>query len=103
MFIPTGKATHPWVLLKEELEARWLSQKEFAKIIGKSAAEVSFITSGRRSINIDMAIRIWLALWTSAQVRIGMQNDYDFYKLQSSVTKNRDFKKIRERAKELVI
>lgn len=96
------RANHPGQLLGRWLKDKWLSQRKFATIIWKSYVDINNIIHGKKDINVDFAIRIWLALHTSPDVWLGMQKDYDLYKMQQS--KNRhEYALIPQRAKELEI
>lgn len=68
---------HPWELLKEELEIREISQKDFANIIWKSVSELSELINKKRKITPSWAILIWEALWISAEFWLWMQRSYD--------------------------
>lgn len=101
MWLPHWWAVHPGYLLGEELKARKISQKKFAETIGKSPAELSFVISGRRDINPDMAMRIWKALGIRPAIWLGMQNDYDLFLIEKSQAE--ELEQIAKRAKELEI
>lgn len=77
-------AYHPWEQIGEELEARWVTQSDFAKMIGITRFEVNNLIRGRRNITPRLAVKIWDAFGTSAQVWLGLQNMYDLYMLQES-------------------
>jgi HTH-type transcriptional regulator/antitoxin HigA len=73
---------HPGKSLQDELEARGLTQSEFAEIIGRPARTVNEIINGKRSITPETARMIAAALGTSADLWLGMQADYDLYALR---------------------
>ncbi len=100
MIIP--RATHPWKLLKRELDARWRSQKDFANILWKTTAEVNDIISGKRNITIDWALRLEYALWISHEVRIWIQNKRDSVQLLKQKEKMELLLWIKHKAQELV-
>lgn len=71
-------ATHPGSVLKAELEERGISQKDFAKQIGMQAPHLNEIIKGRRSVNMDAAMRFESALGISAKSWMNLQNGYDY-------------------------
>lgn len=70
-------AVHPGVHLKEELDAREWSQRDFAFIVGKSEQELSPILNGKRSISADMARLLGEALGINPQTFLNLQAEYD--------------------------
>ena len=72
-------AFHPWIDLGEELEARGWTQSWFANVIGVSVPALNAIIKGRRNITPALAVRIWAAFGTSAEVWMNMQIEYDIY------------------------
>ena len=88
-------AIHPGEMLKEELEARNITQKDFAKAISVSYTMLNEILNGKRPISVDFAILIEAAFGTPAEHWLNMQARYN---LQTA--KNKDaimsrFKSIR--------
>ena len=77
-------AIHPGEMLKEELESRAITQKEFAKAIAVSYTMLNEILNGKRSISADFAILIEAALGTPAEHWLSMQARYN---LQTARTK----------------
>jgi HTH-type transcriptional regulator/antitoxin HigA len=51
-------AYHPGEILKDELDTRGRTQKQFAELIGITTNEVNDIIKGRRNITARLAIRI---------------------------------------------
>lgn len=68
---------HPGEMLKDELEARGLSQRKFAGIIGMSYTAFNEIINGKRSITTDTALKIEAATGISANIWVGLQADYN--------------------------
>ncbi len=77
-------AIHPGEVLKEELEARNISQKDFAKAISVSYTMLNEILNGKRNITADFALLVEAALGTPAELWLNMQARYN---LQTSKTK----------------
>lgn len=68
---------HPGEMLKDELEARGMSQKKFAAIIGMPYTAFNEIINGKRSITTDTALKIEAATGIGANIWRGLQADYD--------------------------
>ena len=51
-------ATHPGEVLKEEIEARGMTQKELAEKMGRSPQIVNLIINGRKGISAETAINL---------------------------------------------
>ncbi|MBQ4355902.1 MAG: HigA family addiction module antidote protein [Bacteroidales bacterium] len=83
-------AIHPGEVLKEELESRGISQKDFAKAISVSYTMLNEILNGKRSITTDFAILVEAALGTPAELWLNMQARYNL-----QVAKNKETVKMR--------
>lgn len=68
---------HPGEMLKDELEARGMSQRKFAGIIGMPYTAFNEIINGKRPITTDTALKIEAAIGISANIWRGLQSDYD--------------------------
>lgn len=97
MMIPTiHVAAHPWEVLRDYIAGLWMTQRQFADLIGKKQAEVSYILNWDRDINADMAIRLSIVLWTRPEFWLEMQYDYDVFKLNKS-DKHKEYVNIENR------
>ncbi len=82
-------AIHPGEILKDELEARKLSQKKFAGIIDASYTVLNEIINGKRPITTEYALKIEAAtgipayLWLNMQARYNMQTARNDRKLSA--------------------
>ena len=83
-------ATHPGDLIKDELQARKMTQKQLAQIAGIAESVLSEIINGKRSISINSAVALEKALEIPADYWINLQSQYD---LDSSAIAVRDNKK----------
>lgn len=70
-------ATHPGTLLKEELEANGINQKDFAIEIGMQKTMLNEIIKGKRPITADLALLLERALGISADYWLRFQSQYD--------------------------
>lgn len=68
---------HPGEMLKDELEARGISQKKFANLIGMPYTAFNEIVNGKRPITTDTALKIEAATGIAADIWRGLQSDYD--------------------------
>lgn len=73
-------AIHPGSILQEELKARGIKQKDFAKSIGMEATHLSAIIHGVRNITAAIAAKLESGLGISAKVWLNLQNDYNLDK-----------------------
>lgn len=83
---------HPWEYLRDELDARKWTQKEFAQIIWKSPKEVYELINWKINITPNWAILIATAFNTSEEVWLNLQMKYDLQISKSKI----NIKKIRE-------
>lgn len=77
---------HPGEMLKEEfLDPMNMSQREFARMIKVPANRVNQIVNGKRAITGDTAIRFGLALNTSPEFWLRLQDRYEQEKTYDEV------------------
>lgn len=70
-------AIHPGEMLKDELEARGISQNKFAKLIGCSSSFLSEMINGKRSITTETALKIEAATGIKAHIWVDLQSEYN--------------------------
>ncbi len=68
---------HPGEMLKDELEARGMSQRKFAGLIGMPYTAFNEIINGKRPITTDTALKIEAATGIAANIWRSLQSDYD--------------------------
>lgn len=68
---------HPGELVKEELEARGISQRKFASVIDCSYTVFNEILNCKRPMTTDYALRIEAALGIKAYMLVNMQSEYN--------------------------
>ena len=66
----------PGEFLREELEARQWTQKQFARILGRPLQMVNEILRGRKRITEETAKEIGLALGTGPELWINLETYY---------------------------
>ena len=91
-------AIHPGEILKEELESRGITQKDFAMAIGVSYTMLNEILNGKRSITADFSILIEAALGTPAEHWLNMQARYNLQTTKSKATVLSRYESIRSRS-----
>ena len=69
--------THPGEVLKDELEARGISQRELADTIGLTYSVVNEILNGRRSLTAKTALMFEAALDVPADALMYLQTKYN--------------------------
>ena len=72
-----AEAIHPGEMLKDELQARGLSQRKFAGIIGMPYTAFNEIINGKRPITTDTALKLEAATGIAADLWLGLQADYN--------------------------
>ena len=68
---------HPGEILKDELEARGISQRKFAKTIGVSYSVLNEVVNGKRPITTKYALKIEAATGIPAYIWVNMQSAYN--------------------------
>ena len=71
------RATHPGIVLAEELEERGISGTELARQIGVPANRISQLLRGKRAITGDTALRLGHWLKMSPQFWMSLQAQYE--------------------------
>ena len=69
--------THPGEVLKDELEARGISQRELADTIGLTYSVVNEILNGRRALTAKTALMFEAALDIPADTLMYLQTKYN--------------------------
>lgn len=77
-----ASATHPGVLLKDEILSRGMKQIELADKIGVAKNVMSELISGKRNITADIAVRLEAALGIDAEFWMKYQAAYDIDKVR---------------------
>ena len=73
-------AIHPGSILKDELRARGIKQKDFAESIGMKATHLSALIHGVRNISAGIAAKLEKGLDIPARMWMSLQNDYNINK-----------------------
>lgn len=78
--------SHPGELIREELDARHLTQAAFAQIIGVKASLLNEIIKGKRGVNPEMALRLEAAWEVPANFWLNLQREYDLQRARTNKT-----------------
>ena len=81
-FIPT----HPGEVIKDELEARGITQRQLADVTGISYSVINEVLNGKRPVTIEYALLIGKALDVDSMPLVNMQSDYDMQMAQRNKT-----------------
>jgi antitoxin HigA-1 len=71
-------ATHPGIILQDEMKERSLTQKQLADLLKVSQPLLSEIINQKRRISIEMALKLEEVLETPAEIWLNLQKRYDF-------------------------
>ena len=69
--------THPGDVLKEELEARGITQKKFSEVLNVPYTQLNEILNGKRPVTTDFALMVEAALGINPELLINMQTRYN--------------------------
>ncbi|MCE3230036.1 MAG: HigA family addiction module antidote protein [Bacteroidetes bacterium] len=101
-----GNTYHPGEYIKDELEARNMSQQELARKMKVSKSEISLVINGHRNINPKIAVLLELALGIDAEIWMNLQVNHDIdlikIKMRDSIKKAKISKSKKEKFKKLV-
>ena len=73
---------HPGEMIKDELEARGITQKELAQQMGVSYTVFNEIVNGKRPVTTEYALLLEASLGTSASIWLRLQADYNMQKVR---------------------
>lgn len=69
--------THPGEILKEELEARGISQRKFSAALNMPYTQLNEILNGKRQVTTDFALMMEAALGINPELLVNMQSRYN--------------------------
>ena len=73
---------HPGEMIKDEIVARGLTQKDLAKQMGVSYTVFNEILNGKRPVTTEYALLLEAALGTDANIWLVLQADYNMQKMK---------------------
>ena len=87
---------HPGEMIKDEIIARGVTQKELAQQMGVSYTVFNEILNGKRPVTTEYALLLEAALGTDAAIWIGLQADYNMQKAKQDKSFMKRLEKIRK-------
>lgn len=78
--------THPGELIKDELEARELTQSKLAAQIGISPSLLSEVINKKRMVNTELALLLEAALGIEATLFLNLQSAYNMQVAKSDAS-----------------
>ena len=89
---------HPGEMLLDELQARGISQRKFAELIGCSYSFLNEIIKGKRSISTETALKIEAATGIKAYIWLRLQSAYNMQSAKADKKLNDLLAQIRQAA-----
>ena len=87
---------HPGEMIKDEIAARGLTQKDLAQQMGVSYTVFNEILNGKRPVTTEYALLLEAALGTDANIWISLQADYNMQKMKQDRSFMKRLEKIRK-------
>ena len=87
---------HPGEMIKDEIIAREITQKELAKQMGVSYTVFNEILNGKRPVTTEYALLLEAALGTKAEIWIGLQAAYNMQAVKQDKSFMKRLEKIRK-------
>ena len=73
---------HPGEMIKDEIVARGLTQKDLAQQMGVSYTVFNEILNGKRPVTTEYALLLEAAVGTDANIWLGLQAEYNVQKMK---------------------
>ena len=87
---------HPGEMIKDEIVARGITQKELAQQMGVSYTVFNEILNGKRPVTTEYALLLEAALGINANIWIGLQTEYNMQKAKQDKSFMKRLEKIRK-------
>ena len=87
---------HPGEMIKDEITARGITQKELAQQMGVSYTVFNEILNGKRPVTTEYALLLEAALGTDANIWLGLQAEYNMQKMKRDNSFMKRLEKIRK-------
>lgn len=92
----SSELIHPGEIIKDEIMARGLTQKELAQQMGVSYTVFNEILNGKRPVTTEYALLLEAALGTDANIWLGLQSDYNMQRVKQDRSFMKRLEKIRK-------
>ena len=70
------RPVHPGEVVKDEIDARFITQKDLARVLDVPYTMLNEILNGKRNVSVDMALLFESALGIDADMLVAMQAAY---------------------------
>lgn len=87
---------HPGEIIKDEIIARGITQRELAEQMGVSYTVFNEILNAKRPVTTEYALLLEAALGTDAKIWLGLQADYNMQKMKGDNSFMKRLEKIRK-------
>ncbi len=87
---------HPGEIIKDEIRARGITQRELAEQMGVSYTVFNEILNAKRPVTTEYALLLEAALGTDANIWLGLQADYNMQKMKGDNSFMKRLEKIRK-------
>ena len=74
------------ILTEDHLKPLNIDPLEFANRLGVDASYINDVLASRSAINADLALRLSIALGTTAEIWLGLQQQYDLWQARQNFT-----------------
>lgn len=78
----SSELIHPGEMIKDEIMARGLTQKELAQKMGVSYTVFNEILNGKRPVTTEYALLLEATLGTDANIWISLQTEYNMQRIK---------------------
>lgn len=92
----SSELIHPGEIIKDEIMARSMTQKELAQQMGVSYTVFNEILNGKRPVTTEYALLLEAALGTDATIWIGLQSEYNMQWVKQDRSFMKRLEKIRK-------
>lgn len=92
----SSELIHPGEMIKDEIMARGMTQKELALQMGVSYTVFNEILNGKRPVNTEYALLLEAALGTDANIWLGLQSDYNMQRIKQDKSFMKRLERIRK-------
>ena len=92
----SSELIHPGEIIKDEIMARGLTQKELSQQMGVSYTVFNEILNGKRPVTTEYALLLEAALGTDANIWLGLQLDYNMQRVKQDRSFMKRLEKIRK-------
>jgi addiction module HigA family antidote len=92
----SSELIHPGEIIKDEIMARGLTQKELSQQMGVSYTVFNEILNGKRPVTTEYALLLEAALGTDANIWLGLQSDYNMQRVKQDRSFMKRLEKIRK-------